>query len=168
MCYTLISKAPHLPSGETFNYIYPPQKHINVYLLQVISLEGGLREDSDVWYVALLLAVRMCVLVLNLGSLVSRGGGEEESVWRDMTGQNSSLMGLDVLQLLSTFYVPHLDSAIKGPGQQSCVVGWAGEQREASDLFLMTLKYFALPWLPPPHLQWNRKTKKSKKSFSYF
>ncbi len=97
--------------------------------------------------------------MLNLSSLVSRGGGEEASVWRDMTGQNGSPMGLDVLQLLSAFYVPHLveterkreiilylissccsavslcvcvcecekelhlDSAVEGPGQQSCVSG---------------------------------------------
>lgn len=50
----------------------------------------------------------MSVKVLNLSSLVSRGGGEEASVWRDVAGQNGSPMSLDVLQLLSTFYVPHL------------------------------------------------------------
>lgn len=47
----------------------------------------------------------------------------------------------------------HLDSAVEGPGQQSPVDERVGEQREASDLFLVTLQYFTLPRLPPPHLQ---------------
>ena len=51
----------------------------------------------------------MCESVLNLSRLVSRGGGEQATVWWDMAGQNGSLMSVDVLQLLSTFYVPHLE-----------------------------------------------------------
>lgn len=67
----------------------------------------------------------------------------------------------DLKMLLDVFWVYvcvymcelHLDSAVEGPGQQSCVSGWIGEQGEVSDLFLVTLQYFTLPWLPPPHLQ---------------
>lgn len=46
----------------------------------------------------------------------------------------------------------HLDSSIEGPGQQP-VNGWVREQREVSHLLLVTLQYFALARLPPPHLQ---------------
>lgn len=50
----------------------------------------------------------MCLLVLNLNSLVSRGGRKETSVWRDVTGQNGSLMSHNVPQFLSALNVPHL------------------------------------------------------------
>lgn len=46
--------------------------------------------------------------MLNLSGLVSRGGGEEASIWRDVAGQDGSMMSLDVLQLLSAACVPRL------------------------------------------------------------
>lgn len=85
---------------------------------------------------------------LNLSSLVSRGGGEETAVRGDVTGQDGFPVSLDVLQFLSAVYIPHLkvreekgvrfvlclisrvcvcvcvlhlDTAIKGPGHQSCI-----------------------------------------------
>lgn len=87
-----------------------------------------------------------------------------------MTGQNGSLMSLEVLQFCSTLNVPHLTARkgghylqddfmlrlnvplcefhlhgiIEGPGQQSQVVCGVGEQSEASDLILVSLKYFTL------------------------
>lgn len=47
----------------------------------------------------------------NLSRPVSRGGGEEAAVWRDVAGEDGPLMSLHVLKLLPTFRVPHLTAS---------------------------------------------------------
>ena len=118
----------------------------------------------------------------NLGRLVSGGGGKETSIWRDVTGQNGSLMSADVLQLLPALRVPHLlaskaeadylqfgftrlmdvvregrdfhlHGTVEGPGQQPRVIRQGGEKREASDLLPVTLEHFTLARLPLPNLR---------------
>lgn len=49
----------------------------------------------------------------NLSRPVSRGGGEEAAVWRDVAGEDGSLMSLHVLKLFPTFRVPHLTASNK-------------------------------------------------------
>lgn len=49
----------------------------------------------------------------NLSRPVSRGGGEEAAVWRDVAGEDGSLMSLHILKLLPTFRVPHLRASNK-------------------------------------------------------
>ena len=58
-------------------------------------------------------------------------------------------------------YELYLHSAVVGPGQQSGVGRRGGEQRETSHLLLVTLQDFALPRLPPPHLQEEKETLKN-------